>query len=141
MEKIIKIEKRSFWYKSQFLPRLEADGYCIETDRRNIYFGINNCQQCCEYWGYLTSEDDLSRFEGAVLFEISSSNTAMKTVEMKLKDDNITSSDLVFINVLTNKGVLQFTAYNEHNGYYGHDVVCFSVDKQGKREVIVDECI
>ena len=28
----------------------------------------------------------------------------------------------MFINVETTNGLLQFVAYNEHNGYYGHEV-------------------
>lgn len=26
----------------------------------------------------------------------------------------------MFVNIDTDRGVLQFVAYNEHNGYYGH---------------------
>lgn len=26
------------------------DGYCIETDSRQLYFVINNGQDCCENW-------------------------------------------------------------------------------------------
>lgn len=36
------------------------DGYCIETDSRQLYFVINNGQDCCENWGYLSSKDALS---------------------------------------------------------------------------------
>jgi tRNA(Ile2) C34 agmatinyltransferase TiaS len=27
---------------------------------------------------------------------------------------------VMFVNIETNEGTLQFVAYNEHNGYYGH---------------------
>ena len=27
----------------------------------------------------------------------------------------------MFVNLETNKGTLQFVAYNEHSGYYGHE--------------------
>lgn len=28
---------------------------------------------------------------------------------------------VMFVNILTDKGILQFVAYNCHNGYYGHE--------------------
>ncbi len=32
----------------------------------------------------------------------------------------------MFVNLETNVGLLQFVAYNSHNGYYGHDAVLVS---------------
>ena len=32
----------------------------------------------------------------------------------------------MFVNVETDKGLLQFVAYNEHNGYYGHEACVIS---------------
>lgn len=31
--------------------------------------------------------------------------------------------DTMFVNIQTDRGILQFTAYNRHNGYYGHRAV------------------
>lgn len=38
-----------------------------------------------------------------------------------MKED-LDAGSAMFINVETTKGLLQFVAYNEHNGYYGHEV-------------------
>lgn len=42
-----------------------------------------------------------------------------------MKED-LDAGSAMFINVETTKGLLQFVAYNEHNGYYGHDVLLVS---------------
>ena len=47
--------------------------------------------------------------------------------EVTIKYYSIMKEDLdagsaMFINVETTNGLLQFVAYNEHNGYYGHEV-------------------
>lgn len=43
------------------------------------------------------------------------------------------SISAMFINVETTRGLLQFAAYNEHNGYYGHDVLLVSKYEEAKR--------
>lgn len=32
----------------------------------------------------------------------------------------------MFVNLETSEGLLQFAAYNSHNGYYGHEAVLIS---------------
>ena len=89
------------------------DGYCIETDSRQLYFVISNGQCCCENWGYLSSEDDFGSFIG---------------------------SELKNVYVTETRGLLQFAAYNEHNGYYGHGVRLIS--KYDDKTIInVDEVL
>lgn len=41
---------------------------------------------------------------------------------------------VMFINIETTKGFLQFVVYNEHNGYYGHSVLL--VSKYGNKTVV-----
>ncbi len=38
----------------------------------------------------------------------------------------------MFVDLITNRGVLQFTAYNNHNGYYGHDAKVISTQLNHK---------
>jgi len=79
----------------------------IETyDHMEYVFNFDNDQQCCEDFGYFHSFDikDLRNFIGAKL----------KTIE--LSDDNS------FIKFKTDKGDFNITIYNNHNGYYGHEV-------------------
>lgn len=122
MEKILKIEESTF--KKEGFDNKTFEGYQIITDKQTIKIGIENGQFCCECWGYLITEDDLSYFENSKLISIDIVDTALK-VE-KLKELNTGITDTIFVNFNTTKGLLQFVAYNEHNGYYGHDVVIIS---------------
>lgn len=47
--------------------------------------------------------------------------TKLGTIVSNMKED-LDAGSAMFINVETTKGLLQFVAYNEHNGYYGHEV-------------------
>ena len=42
-------------------------------------------------------------------------------IASNMKED-LDAGSAMFINVETTNGLLQFVAYNEHNGYYGHEV-------------------
>lgn len=59
------------------------DGYCIETDSRQLYFVINNGQDCCENWGYLSSEDDFGSFIGSELKNVYVTDTKLGTIVSK----------------------------------------------------------
>lgn len=105
------------------------DGFIIKTNLQEIKVGIENGQSCCEQWGYLTSEDsdDLDSFIGGELLSITSTDsTLMSTTIDKLSTEGIDIDSAVFITFETTKGTFQITAYNEHNGYYGHDVKVLS---------------
>jgi hypothetical protein len=122
MEKILKIEQCSF--KKDEKNYISFEGYQIVTDKQVIKIGIENGQSCCEDWGYFMTEDDLTEFENAYLISVDIVDTALK-VE-KLKELNIEGVDTMFVNFTTTKGLLQFVAYNDHNGYYGHDAIIIS---------------
>lgn len=120
MEKILKIEETSFDGK---------DGFVITTDQQEIKLGIDNGQYCCENWGYFMSEDDLSEFIGANLISVKVVDTALKKWE---EIEDMYEGEAMFVNIETSNGLLQFVAYNEHNGYYGHEACVIS--KQVKEE-------
>lgn len=111
------------------------EGFAIVTEDQEIKLMIDNDQCCCENWGYFMTEDNLEKFIGSELISISLTDSMLKTVDVnKLKgnydndiiDDNkirLYEGDAMFVNIHTSVGVLQFVAYNEHNGYYGHEAV------------------
>jgi len=103
------------------------DGYKIVTDQQEILLLIDNDQNCCEDWGYMTSEGDFSDFVGAQIISLKTVDKALK-VEMveSLIDEYIDVGSCIFVNVETTKGTLQFVIYNEHNGYYCHSVIISS---------------
>jgi len=63
------------------------------------------------------SNDDLNDFIGAALSSVEIVNEALNS---KLLEDDYEGSTM-FVNINTNKGLLQFVAYNNHNGYYSHE--------------------
>lgn len=99
-------------------------GYKIITDAQEILLLIDDGQQCCERSGYFMSEDNLSDFIEAQFLGLELTDTALS--EAKMKKNKLEPSNeyfeggIMFVDIKTNKGVLQFVAYNEHNGYYGH---------------------
>ena len=98
------------------------DGFAIETDKQTIYLLIENGQSCCENWGYLLSHDNFDEFIGAQLLGLREVSEAEIGVSLPADTSCHGSPATVFVNVETSKGTLQFVAYNDHNGYYGHEV-------------------
>lgn len=99
-------------------------GYAITTNRQVVKLLIDNYQSCCEYWGYFMSEDNLENFVGAKMVDVYLTDTYLNT--KRLEDMGLYEPNLMFVNVSTERGLLQFVAYNEHNGYYGHGAYVYS---------------
>lgn len=105
----------------------------VDQDGEEFYLfvGIENRQQCCEEWGYIISDDDINSFIDTVLCRIEVVDEALNTKIVDAMPDKKNEykrlyGKTYFVNFVTNLGVLQFAAYNIHNGYYGHDVVIIS---------------
>lgn len=120
MEKILKIEETTF-NKSN----VEYDGYQVVTDLQTIQIGISNVQYCCESFGCIITNDDVSEFIGAELKSVAIVDNALNYKKIE-KLGFIGYGSAMFINLETSEGLLQFVAYNAHNGYYGHDAVLIS---------------
>ena len=106
------------------------DGYRIKTNKRIIEFLISNLQNCCEYWGYISTPDDVSQFIGATLKDISEIKSS------SIRPDNgedMYDGETVFLNLETSNGLLQLNVYNEHNGYYAHRIK-LSIDGEIQNE-------
>lgn len=98
------------------------EGFIIVTDQQEIKFLIDSGQSCCEQWGYITSEDDFKEYIESELLGITLTDDALQSTTLKLTADGLSEeyTSCMFINVNTSKGLLQFTLYNSHNGYYSH---------------------
>lgn len=102
----------------------DMDGYKVDTDKHVFYVLIDNGQSCCENWGYMTSEDDLNYFVGAELLDVKVTDTTLnQKVLTKMNNEYIDTSEIQFVDFITNKGTFQLAVYNSHNGYYGHGIV------------------
>jgi len=98
-------------------PNSAMDGFIIRTELGPaVTILISNDQSCCENWGYVASEDDFEDFIGAELKDVSVVGSDLKVVDVR----DVSEGDMMFVNVETSEGMLQFALYNEHNGYYSH---------------------
>ncbi len=131
MEKILRIKEKRF---VNGLDSYTYEGFEIITDEQDILIGIGDEQDCCENAGYLISDDDYKRFEGAELLDIAVVDTGLKVYNV---DDYLTiptnpdesedeEDNVMFVNINTSTGLFQIVAYNQHNGYYGHEAVVIS---------------
>ena len=95
--------------------RESYEGLIIETDKGSIKLVISDSQSCCEHWGALFFEtpDDISQFIGAEILQI-------EDIDIKREEfiDNETQ-----LRITTDRGIIQYAIYNEHNGYYSHGTI------------------
>lgn len=100
-------------------------GYEIHTNKQVIKLLMYANTQCCEVFDCFLSEDNFDQFIGAELNDIYLTDTGLNTIELELEEllEGEYDADVVFVNIDTSEGLLQFVAYNSHNGYYGHDVI------------------
>lgn len=101
-------------------------GFQIVTNAQTITLAIYDEPSCCESWGYLLSEDDTGKFVGAELrgIRITDTNRSQRRFTTDWNDDDaehLDAGNVMFVDIETDLGVLQFVAYNAHNGYYGHE--------------------
>jgi hypothetical protein len=94
------------------------DGFVVETTSQKILLLIANDSCCCENWGHFWMNDKPEDFIGAEVLGVEVVDTGLdvKKVDKLYLDEGA----VMFVNIKTSVGVLQFTAYNSHNGYYGH---------------------
>lgn len=120
MEKILRIEEiENLKHTPEDGWSSHFDGYKITTDAQEILILISNGQSCCESFGYVVSEDDVQDFVGADLSSVKVVDTGINE-KMVEAGSSLDEGDIMFVNLETSKGILQFAVYNSHNGYYGH---------------------
>ncbi len=126
MEKILEIKKVD-GYKFKPEGYHAYDGFEVVTDKQKILVLIDNDQNCCEKWGYLSSFDDSKEFIGSDLLKIELVDECLNKTELKkIEDEKGDDVQAIFVNFETSKGLFQLTVYNAHNGYYGHKVKIIS---------------
>ncbi len=123
MEKILRIEETNF--KTDEKGWSNYDGYQIITDQQTIKIGISDGQSCCENFGCIITNDETKEFIGAELLGISITDTALNNKKIE-ELEYLDCGGAMFVNLETSEGLLQFVAYNAHNGYYGHEAVLVS---------------
>ena len=122
MEKILKIEEVYGFTITDKKYNTGYDGFVVTTDKQEIKLGICNGQSCCENWGYFITNDEIEEFIGADVSDVVIVDACLSSE----KAPKLYEGAATYINIETSKGTLQFTAYNEHNGYYLHEAVVVS---------------
>lgn len=116
MNKIVSIEEEATFN----IGRNSYEGYVITLfDGNTIQVGIENHQDCCEQWGYLHSEDELTDFVGSEVLSVEVVDAALSTTKVP----ELYEGSVMFVNINTSAGKFQLVAYNDHNGYYSHEGV------------------
>lgn len=107
----------------------DQEGYKVTTSKQELLLTIQNRQNCCEHWGYLWCNETTTEFLNSRLLSVEVVDTALHRSILEkhlVNDDNkkgiISYGSIMFVNLETTNGTLQFIAYNEQNGCYGHDV-------------------
>ena len=105
------------------------DGFVVETEEEEIYFVIQNGQQCCENWGvYLYTVENLKDYIGAEY--LGYSENSCDQIIKDLEEEYVGSGETCFLNIHTSKGDIDFAVYNSHNGYYSHTVILKITNKK-----------
>ena len=92
---------------------------------KELVFKISNGQSCCEVYGYYMMENnkEVNKLSNHI-------GSTVKNVEYCISDDK--EDDYKYnckITVYTDKGDFMIILYNEHNGYYPHDISLQILDK------------
>ena len=105
------------------------DGYKVETTKNNYLLLISSYQQCCESWGYATTEEKTKDFIGAEVLSVDTTSSKLKNFNLDDYDYLEREASTLFLTFNTSKGKLQFVVYNAHNGYYSHNALIVKNDK------------
>jgi len=97
--------------------------YKIRTNKQVIFMGfVGDGGGCCSVQGFMTTEDTLKDFIGAELLDINLIDMDYTAHPLSKNYKEGEGVKFCFIDIITNKGKLQFAIYNDHNGYYGYDI-------------------
>lgn len=97
-------------------------GHQIITSKQTVLLAIDDEGSCCETWDcfFHTATEE---FVGAELLGVERAEEALACIGISAAEDLETyEANILHVNIITDRGVLQWTAYNNHNGYYPHGV-------------------
>lgn len=95
---------------------IQNDELHIRFDKKTLVIS-DYAQSCCEN-RYMTTDDNLTEFFGAIFKGIEEKPTS------SISENEYEDHDLMFIEIKTSKGDFILKSHNEHNGYYaGFDII------------------
>jgi len=97
------------------------EGWCIHTSKGAIYLAIDDTKQGCEYFGYAIEcegQGDFNFYKGASIMRVEQDASPYNGFQ----GDEYSLGGYTNLNIVTNKGVINFWVYNLHNSFYEHAV-------------------
>lgn len=120
---------------SQVQERTEFEGFEIKTDQQTIYIMISSCQSCCEDWGIYISPRNFD-LVGEVITDICYGHKVMdpELLKEKLYHHHYEECNTVCVNITiaSRETPIQIIAFNQHNGYYPHNVLIRWKNRDGR---------
>lgn len=117
------------------------DGLCITTERRKIKVLISSPTLCCENAGTAMFKPFGMEVLGARVLSIcwgnkvkQDSDTVIDSMDDPLPQD-WEDVQYAVVDVMTDRGLIQLAAYNDHNGYYPHSVYTAWEDHEDVQEI------
>ena len=103
-------------------------GYRIHADRQEIVIKISKPRLCCETYGVYCSKKRSEDIIGGVISQINLYDRVGNQTRYFAREKS------VIVEIITDKGSLEFIIYCEHNGYYAHDYyIRFGTQEVGGR--------
>jgi hypothetical protein len=105
------------------------EGWCVNTNKGVIYLTISDSKQCCEYFGYAIEcqdQGDFNFYKGASIVRIEQDARPYDDFQ----GDEYSRGGYTNLNIVTNKGVIDFWVYNLHNGFHEHVVKIKVLDEE-----------
>ncbi len=105
-------------------------GYEMETDQGFVTIAVDNVSACCESFGAVDNLPNLEYFNGSNIVDIQAVEVNekgewrdSKSLDNKIGDYGEEVLEAGFIKIVTDKDTFDMSVYNNHNGYYGHEVI------------------
>lgn len=121
-ETIIRIEELSV-IEGQGPGSTRREGFRVVTTEQAIGLLIDADSRCCEKFGYLWANEQPTDFVGATLLGVRPNGESLdreKSIDTDYFDPNPNDRVAMFIDLMAERGILQFVAYNEQTGNYDH---------------------
>lgn len=90
-------------------------GYRVHADRQEIVIKISKPRLCCETYGVYCSKKRSEDIIGGVISQI---NLYDRVGD---QSRHFTREKSMIVEIITDKGALDFIIYCEHNGFYAHE--------------------
>jgi hypothetical protein len=106
----------------------------MSDSNKNIIAKIDNISRCCEDWGHNISFEENDEVTNKKLKDfIGAKFISVEVIEYDEDTSKERYEVTMDVKIITDRGNIIIQFYNEHNGYYAHDV---SIQIEGSVKII-----